>query len=36
VSASTPKQVAKAQRKAAGKARREKKNAELKALEKNG
>lgn len=36
MSASTPKQVAKAQRKAASKARREKKNAELKALEKNG
>ncbi|MFM0028915.1 hypothetical protein PQR70_21945 [Paraburkholderia madseniana] len=34
--ASTPKQIAKAQRKAASKARREKKNAELKALEKNG
>ncbi|RDK00212.1 hypothetical protein DLM46_24805 [Paraburkholderia lacunae] len=34
--ASTPKQVAKAQRKAARKVRQEKKNAELKALEKNG
>lgn len=34
--ASTPKQVAKAQKKAERKARRVKKNAELKALEKNG
>jgi hypothetical protein len=36
MSASTPKQIAKAQRKTARKARREKKNAELKALETNG
>ena len=34
--ASTPKQVRKANRKAASKANRAKKNAELKALEKNG
>jgi hypothetical protein len=34
--ASTPKQIQKAQRKAARKAAREKKNAELKTLEKNG
>ncbi|KAA1003720.1 hypothetical protein FVF58_35235 [Paraburkholderia panacisoli] len=36
MSASTSKQIAKAQRKAARKAGREQKNAELKALEKNG